>query len=155
MRIQLWGVVSLLVLVGCSKPKGECWGQTCSAAERCDDMERDCLPDLPPVLTLVGPSGVVSTATFVVTGTATDDGAVTSAEWKTGSNEWTTIPLNPDGKFSITIPAPVVDAKNVVVSARIGDALVKVSADVQVVVDRVYAFTGDRHGSQDVISADA
>lgn len=138
MRIQLWGVVSLLVLVvGCSKPKGDCWGQTCSAAERCDDMERDCLPDLPPVLTLVAPTGVVSTPTFVITGSATDDGAVTSAEWKSGSSEWTTIPLNPDGTFSIAVPAPLLDAQNIVVSARISDALVKVSAEVQVVVDRV------------------
>lgn len=133
----LMGLGVVLASSACPpKPAGECGGTACASTERCDRDALRCVADEPPVLTLEAPP-VVSTATFTVTGTITDDDGVKSAEWRSGSREWTVIDLQSGGAFSLTVDAPALDAEDIVVSLRARDAIQESSLSRAVKVDRV------------------
>lgn len=135
------GVLSLVVGVvglGCKPEIGKCGGYTCTAEERCDFASLTCMPDDPPVVVLDAITEVVSSATFTVTGTITDDDAVKEAQWRVGARDWAAIDLQAGGKFSLTVDAPLFDAEKVVVAARASDSKQQESVQqIEVKIDRV------------------
>jgi len=133
-------LAALLLGVGCSppKPQGACGGKICAtSSERCDRDSLTCVPDLPPVVVLDAPVGVVSDASFVISGTVTDDDTVTLAEWRSGSNDWQPLDLDSAGAFRVTVAAPPFDAENFAVTVRARDRLQEASSSAAVRVDRV------------------
>lgn len=131
------GVCVAAGLMACPpKPAGNCGGTACTATERCDADSLKCVADAAPIITLDSPP-VVSTATFTVTGTITDDAQVTSAEWRTGTRPFTSIDLQSGGAFTLTVDAPVLDAENIVLTLRASDGKNETTLSRDVKIDRV------------------
>ncbi|MFT3711828.1 MAG: hypothetical protein QM817_29670 [Archangium sp.] len=136
--LRVASAVSVVVLFAACPPKpaGSCGGTECSSMERCVRDSLTCVPDLPPAIVLNVPA-VVSEPTFQATGSVTDDDSLKSAEWRSGSGDWTVIPLASDGTFTFAVPAPEFDAQDVVVSIRARDAIQEATLSQAAKVDRV------------------
>lgn len=134
-----WGVVCVAAvgLFGCPpKPSGMCAGVTCSETQRCDLGALLCVDDNPPVVVLNPVAEVVTTPTFTLTGSITDDEAVTSADWHTSAREAAALALEPDGTFSQVVDAPDFDAEDLVLIVTAHDKKVEVSKQLAVRIDR-------------------
>ncbi len=116
---------------------GECGGNLCTEEQRCEAKTLLCVTDDAPVIAVTPRSGVVSTPTFELTGTIKDDVKVTAATWHIGTGAASSIFIEPDGRFVITLEAPRVDSQDVVVTLRAQDQRTEVTAQVSVKVDRV------------------
>ncbi len=109
----------------------------CDGTQYCNRDALRCLTDEPPVISLTVPTKVITTPTFEVRGSATDDVGVTGLEWSAGTGEWTPIDLADVAAFSFTVAAPLEDSRTFVVSVRARDRLAESINDSSVVVDRV------------------
>lgn len=127
------------VLVGCEPPvrMGECGGVDCEAGQRCDPDSLTCVVDAPPTVTLTPIASVATSATFTVSGSAVDDAAITRATWSLDGSEPKEFTLLSDGKFSLSVPAPMVDEKPLKLEVRVSDGQNETSASIDVRVDRV------------------
>lgn len=151
-RVVLGGVLVGLVACEAPPPQGACGGFVCVEGERCDRETLTCLPDQAPVVTLVAPTEVVTSGTFTVTGSVTDDVEVKTATWAFAGAGAQPLELSAEGRFSLTVAAPAVDeqAFDLVVTAsdgprssnalsivrvdRVGPALALLSPDAGVTV---------------------
>lgn len=129
-------VVALgLAVVGCEGGStGDCGGTVCSPAERCELSSQTCVPDEAPTLTLEGPGGTVSAATFAVRGTVRDDVQVLALQWSLDEQEWTDLEAR-QGDFSFTVPSGQRDAAALTVTVRAKDAIAATARRVEVLVD--------------------
>lgn len=114
-----WPCLSL-VLAACPPAAGDCGVETCSAEQRCDREALRCVADGEPVVTLVAPAAVVTTATFVISGKITDDGEFT-ADWSLGSGPASPLSVGADGAFSVTVDAPLLDSQAVFINVTARD----------------------------------
>lgn len=150
----VWVAGLLVVLSSCGSEQTNCGDKQCSDAEFCDRQTLRCVTDERPVVTLSPPGGVVKEASFIVTGTAVDDVAVTSIEWQAGSAEWTAVDLATDGTFSLVVTTPALDAQAFVISVRARDAKGETLVTGQAIVDTVApAVTRSAPAETDVVNA--
>jgi hypothetical protein len=137
-RAVLGGVVAVgLVACEAPTPSGQCGGFVCGGEERCDQETLTCVPDQAPVVTLVVPTGVVTSETFTVTGTVTDDVGATAATKAIVGVASEALELGDDGSFTFTVPTPLEDERSLELEVTATDGARTGRATATVRFDRV------------------
>ncbi|MBI5478854.1 MAG: Ig-like domain repeat protein [Deltaproteobacteria bacterium] len=137
--LRLSAVAAAVLAAACGGPATKkCGAKQCTAEQRCDTGTLLCVQDEAPVVTLAAVGGVVTGASFTVTGTAVDDVAVKKVEW-TADDGATWTETTPDGTaLSVAVPLAALDSRPLAVRVRATDELSQAGeATVSFTVDNV------------------
>jgi hypothetical protein len=141
MRARELVLVGALLVGGCGKGSNlECGDKSCADGLVCDRATLLCVNNSAPRITLEQPTPNAFTAAseILILGTITDDeGSLATVEASGDDGQsWVPVSVDPDGRFSQTIPLPIRDSEPLVLRVRAADRLGLVGeAEVSIQVD--------------------